>query len=144
MESMQGAGAGARQGARDIVVPRATCTAPSRRRKMSFFFLSSFFGLLLAFLDPRCRIFFFFSNSSSSPRAWASPRAPRQRGCAAINASARLHPALPRSAAIPDSFFVRNFPFPCAWISGPARARVYGFGQSMACAAEEVALSLLL
>jgi len=112
MESMQGAGAGARQGARDIVVPRATCTAPSRRRKMSFFSFF-FFGLLLAFLDPRCRIFFFFfSNSSSSPRAWASPRAPRQRGCAAINASARLHPALPRSAAIPDSFFQPEFPLP--------------------------------
>jgi len=61
MESMQGAGAGARQGARDIVVPRATCTAPSRRRKMSFFF---FFLFLVSSSPSSIRA---AASSSSSP-----------------------------------------------------------------------------
>jgi hypothetical protein len=61
MESMQERG----RRERDIVVPRATCAAALASTQNEFFLpLSPLLVSLLAFLDLRCRIFFFYSPSS--------------------------------------------------------------------------------
>lgn len=110
MESMQERG----RRERDIVVPRATCAAALASTQNEFFCLS-----LLCWSPSSPSSICAAASSSSIPlrrlSACASPRAPRQRGCGAINASAGLHRALPRSVVIPDSFLLHNFLLPmCA------------------------------
>jgi hypothetical protein len=101
------------EAARDIVVPRATCSALSRRCKMSFLFPPPL-PLPRSALPPLLLFLFVASRLGLSllGRCGGSVRG-------AINSSgARLHPALPRSVAIPDSLFFPRISIPCARISG--------------------------